>query len=128
MKTTSEPTEQDIKAHDAMMEALTNICAHYHLAQGWVDSLMPLARLISVHNPTIMPKLIKAMGEFKIAVKEISKKMVRDDDAAIDLMFVEIGRSISEMCKMDFDERNEFLLKLQSIQYKPLTENENHPV
>lgn len=111
-----KPNETDIKAHDAMMEALTNLNAHLNLAQGWYDALMPLSKLVYAHDPRIMPQLIKAMGSAKIASRTMGFKLLRNDEGAIDIMFEQIGRSISEMAKMDFDQRKQYLDKLNSLE------------
>ena len=102
-KTILLPTEEDVKAHDYMMECLINISAHIHLMQGHVDALYPVKHLVFRHEPTLMQKLIEVSGKGKIANKTISNKLVRSDDEAIDLMYAEIGRSISAMAKLPFD-------------------------
>ena len=111
-----QPTETDIQAHDMMMEALTNIHAHLVLAQGWFDALMPLKKLVHSHDPAIMPQLVSAIGTGKIASKAMSKKLLRNDEAAVDVMFEHIGRSISKIASMEYDQRKEYLDKLNSLE------------
>jgi hypothetical protein len=116
MKTTHEPTELDLKAHDAMMEAMTNLAAHLHMAQGWFDSLLPLVGLIAKHDLTIMPQLVTAMGHNKIAVKNISRKLVKSDWESVDLMYQEMGRHFTELGRKSFEERKKFIDALNSIE------------
>jgi len=114
-KTILLPTEEDVKAHDYMMECLINISAHIHLMQGHIDALFPVKNLVFMHEPSLMQKLIDVGGKGKIANKTIAKNLVRDDDEAIDLMYAEIGRSISAMAKLPIDKAKLLTEKINEL-------------
>ena len=46
-----------------IFNAFSNIAAHMHMADGWIDSLFPYQKVLHMKNPTILPQLVKARSE-----------------------------------------------------------------
>jgi hypothetical protein len=115
MKQPHIPTELDIKAHEAMMEILSNLSAHMHFIDGWIGGLFPYKELVFRHDPAIFPQLIKAVGQCKIANKAIARKMLRNDEEAQILMFEAIGRSVKLIAALPPEKVSEYTEKLNTL-------------
>lgn len=112
----TELTNSAVEKHEeAIMDALTNICALLHMFDGWVDSTFPYSSVIHAHDKRIMAQMIQTRGQAKILLKLLSKQLVKDDDKAIDYMFENLGRQLSKACKMSIEERNVWMEKINSL-------------
>lgn len=97
-----------------IFNAFSNIAAHMHMADGWIDSLFPYQKVLHVKNPTILPQLVKARGEMKISLKNL-RKFIRDDDDAIDVMYQHIGKSVSLLAVLPLDKRRELIEAINKV-------------
>jgi hypothetical protein len=111
METTTQPS-----ITEEIFTAFSNIAGHLHMAQGWIDSIMPHKAYI-YHLDTekpIMPQLIKTNGEMRIMLKYFSK-FLRDDADAIDIMYENIGRSVASLSTLPLEKRRELIEKINTI-------------
>jgi hypothetical protein len=101
--------------HDYMMECLTNIAGHIHLMQGFIDALYPVKGMVHAHEPTLMPKLVDMAGRGKVITKLLAKKMIRDDQEAIDIMYEQVGKTISLMAKLSYGDARKLTEELNDL-------------
>lgn len=97
-----------------IFNAFSNIAAHMHMADGWIDSLFPYQKVLHVKHPNILPQLVKARGEMKISLKNL-RKFIRDDDDAIDVMYQHIGKSVSLLAVLPLDKRRELIEAINKV-------------
>jgi hypothetical protein len=108
-------TEEQKQIEDEIMTGLSNIVGHCHLLDGWTDSLFPYTKIISTVNPKIFPQMIKVRGEAKILIKMLTKDLIRIDEEAQDIMYEQLGKTISLMAMMSPEQRKLFGEKLDNL-------------
>lgn len=99
---------------DEIMQSFTNIAAHLHMAEGWIDSAFPYKVLIHQFDPALMPQMIKTRGEMKILLKKFSK-FLRDDAEAIDSMYEHIGKSVALLATLPLEKRKALVEEINTI-------------
>lgn len=98
-----------------ILQCLTNISAHLHMVNGWFDAAWPYRNIICLHDRRLSTQMLNTHGQVKLAIRAISKELIRDDDKAIDYMFESIGAAVSSMQKLSIGEREVFTGKLNAL-------------